>query len=120
MEAGELRWVGASGMIGGGDLQISLADGAGEETYRVRLVFAEIAGLGKGGRVFDVALQDRIVLEAFDIAREAGGPFRTVVREFTGVLVRDKLKIALSSRDSAPPLLCGVQVLAGPPDPASP
>lgn len=120
MEGGELRWVGASGIIGGGDLEIGLGDGAGEETYRVRLVFAEIAGLGTGARVFDVALQDQVVLEAFDIAREAGGPFRTVVREFTGVLVGERLRITLGSRGSAPPLLCGVQVLAGSSDSPSP
>jgi hypothetical protein len=94
--------------------------------YTVRLFFAETAGPGAdscevGRRVFNVLLQDRLVLEAFDIVKEAGKTNRTVVKEFKGISVKDDLKINLTpvaENQAEPwppagePLLCGVEIIA--------
>jgi hypothetical protein len=79
--------------------------------YTVRLVFAEIEGLAAGARRFDVALQGRERLTDFDIAREAGGPWREIVKEFHEVAVRDHLRITLTPRGGAKPVLCGIQAI---------
>jgi hypothetical protein len=89
------------------------------------LYFAEIEECEPGQRVFNVSLQGRTVLENFDIAREAGGANRTVVREFKGINVKDDLKVALCvagilpapeggtrSTRQAEPLLCGIEIIA--------
>jgi outer membrane protein assembly factor BamB len=80
--------------------------------YTVRLVFAELEGLGPGERIFDVALQGEVRLSALDIAAEAGGPNRTLIKEIEGVPVENHLKITLSPRSGKPPLLGGVQAIA--------
>jgi len=82
--------------------------------YTVRLFFAEIEPREPGRRVFDVALQDKQVLQAFDIVKEAGGTNRTVVKEFKGISVKDDLKINLTpvAENQAEPLLCGVEIIA--------
>jgi outer membrane protein assembly factor BamB len=111
--------------------------------YTVRLFFAETADPGAeacqaGRRVFDVSLQGNRVLQDFDIAKEAGGINRTVIKEFRGIRVKDDLKISLTpagdpvSWASRPrfeagtastqrgqdalatpePLLCGVEITA--------
>ncbi len=83
-----------------------------DHIYTVRLVFAEIEGLKPGERVFDVYLQGRECLSGLDIAREAGGPACTIVREFRDVPVIDHLRIGLRSRSGKPPLLSGIQAIA--------
>lgn len=89
------------------------------QLYTVRLFFAETAGPGEqqceiGRRVFDVALQDKQVLQAFDIVKEAGRTNRTVVKEFNGISVKDDLKVTLTPAvgSSAEPLLCGIEIVA--------
>ena len=83
-------------------------------TYTVRLSFAEPDGLAAGHRVFSVGLQGSEVLTDFDVAREAGGADRAVVREFRGVEVTDSLAITLTPAASARvplPILCGVEAV---------
>ena len=87
--------------------------------YTVRLFFAETIEPGAkpcevGRRIFDVALQDKQVLQAFDIVKEAGGTNRTVVKEFKGIGVKDNLKINLTpaAESQAEPLLCGIEIIA--------
>lgn len=81
--------------------------------YSVRLVFAEPDEVPAGERVFDVWLQDERCLEGFDPVAEAGGPLRTVVREFPSVRVDRFLRIRLEGRPGKrPPVLAGVRVMA--------
>lgn len=82
--------------------------------YTVHLFFAETEGCEAGQRIFDVALQDKQVLQAFDIVKEAGGVNRTVVKEFKGISVKDDLKITLrpAAESQAEPLLCGIEIIA--------
>jgi hypothetical protein len=86
-----------------------------ERSYTVRLHFVEPDNLGPGERVFDVALQGKVVLNEFDIAREAGGSARVIVKEFRGVKVRKELTLTLTPAEGCTknaPVLSGVEVRA--------
>ncbi len=87
-------------------------------SFTVRLHFVEIDGVGPGERVFDVALQGKTVLEGLDVAREAGGRKRALVKEFTHVEAREQITIELApsaraGEAGAPPTICGVEVVEG-------
>lgn len=113
MVGGANTWVAASGMEGLHRVRITLENGAkGDVPYSVRLFFAEPGKQDKGGRVFDVSLQGRPVLTNFDVAAEAGGPMRTIAKEFSDIMIRDALEITLTPKGRAETLLCGVEVVA--------
>ena len=60
-------------------------------------------------------LQGKPVLTDFDVVREAGGPDRTLVRQFTHVGVKQDLTITLTPSPGAPlpdPILSGVEIIA--------
>jgi len=81
--------------------------------YTVRLHFAEPdATVQAGDRVFDVALQQKAKLADFDIVAAAGGPRRSLVREFHAIPIGDELTISLLSKSTKPPILCGIEVVA--------
>jgi len=110
----DLTWVGASGYEGLRKAAITLdpAPGAATRKFTVRLVFAEPdAKAATGGRVFDVAVQGRAVLEAFDAAKAAGGPRKVIIREIKGVDVAGALTIELKPVKGEP-ILCGVEAVA--------
>ncbi len=115
---GPLPWVAASGATGLKSLVLTLDKEAKASTpYTVRLVFLEPVK-DAGGRVFDVSLQGKRVLKDLDVAREAGGPLRSLVKEFAGVEAAKELRIDFSG-DA---VLSGVEVVseAPPPAPAEP
>jgi outer membrane protein assembly factor BamB len=111
---GAQSWVSASGGKGIASATVTLgADADPERVYTVRLHFAEPDGLAAGRRVFHVALQGQEVLHDFDIAREAGGPNRRLVKEIKGVRVQKELTVTLTPAAAGKePVLCGVEVLA--------
>lgn len=85
-----------------------------KRNYTLRLHFAETLGAAPGERVFDVLVQGKVVLDDFDVVREARGPNRGIVREIPGVEVADKAVIEL--RRSNPeggrkPILSGVELI---------
>ncbi|MDZ7619545.1 MAG: PQQ-binding-like beta-propeller repeat protein [Patescibacteria group bacterium] len=82
-----------------------------ERTFTVRLYFAEPEVIGPGERVFSVRMQGREVLADFDVAREAGGPNRSVAREFRGIRISDALTIAFVPKTAKPALVCGVALV---------
>jgi outer membrane protein assembly factor BamB len=90
--------------------------GAFEQTrpYTVRLYFAENAEYEIGRRLFNISLQGKQVLEAFDIIKEAGRANHTVVKEFKGINVTDDLKVTLTptTEGKADSLLCGIEIMA--------
>ncbi|KAF8018073.1 hypothetical protein BT93_H3087 [Corymbia citriodora subsp. variegata] len=67
--------------------------------YTVRLHFAEIMfsndssfnSLGK--RIFDVYIQEKLVLKDFNIEKEAGGTGKAIVKTFTTMVLSNTLKI---------------------------
>ncbi len=107
------RWVGASGAEGLSRLTVGLGGDGEQRAHVVTLYFVEPGDLGAGQRVFDVALQGQTVLRGLDIVQEAGEPDRVIARIFEGVMAGDELTIALTPADgSAPPVLCGVEIVA--------
>ncbi len=90
MKGKGLKWVAASGLRRVTRLHINLGRGPAR-TYTVRLYFCEPDDKKPGERVFNVMLQGRKVLKELDIAKEAGGPRRLLVKEFKGIRVKGLL-----------------------------
>lgn len=84
-----------------------------EAKYTVRLYFLEPDAATPGQRVFDVALQDKTVVTAFDIAKETSAPNRGLIKEFKNVAIKNDLKINLRKAASATlgPVLSGVELV---------
>ncbi|HCO92974.1 MAG TPA: hypothetical protein DIU00_03330 [Phycisphaerales bacterium] len=82
--------------------------------YTVRLYFSETEEIEIGRRLFNVSIQGKLVLEAFDIVREAGGINRPLVKEFKGINVKDDLRVKLTpaKESQIDPLLCGIEIIA--------
>jgi hypothetical protein len=84
--------------------------------FTVRLHFAEIEDVQPGERVFDVAVQGKNILQDLDIAREAGGKNRALVKELSHVEASEQIVIELRSKGqhshgSTPPIISGVEVV---------
>lgn len=84
--------------------------------FTVRLHFAELEDTPPGQRVFDVLLQGQTVLAGFDIAKEAGGPRRAVVKEFTHVQASEDVTIgfkpaALEFALTNTPIVSGLEIV---------
>lgn len=89
-----------------------LEPGSGAGRYTVRLGFAEIEEVKAGQRLFDIALQGKPVQRNFDIVREARGPRKALIKEFTGVQAADNLVIELTPKSSRlPPLLQTIEII---------
>jgi hypothetical protein len=110
---GPAPWLGASAAHGLSSLSVPLlGKGDAPARYTVRLFFAEPEEDARpGSRVFDVALQGKVVLQNLDIAAAAGGPQRILVREIKDVDVTDNLIIELTPRSGRMPLLNAVDVV---------
>ncbi|MEX2113845.1 MAG: PQQ-binding-like beta-propeller repeat protein [Pirellulales bacterium] len=115
---GKFNWVAASGCRG--IRRLTIDPGRKEPaTFTVRLHFCDPDNEHSGSRVFDVSLQGRTVLAAFDPAAAAGGVLRPIVKEFHGVqLEADKPLLAeFTSRspvDAGPttfPILNGIELI---------
>jgi hypothetical protein len=109
-EAGP-RWVAASGLANVRRISIDLGSGP-ERRHTVRLHFCEPHEPPPEARAFDVLLQGETVLPGLDIAREAGGPRRALVREFAGVAVGQVLEVEFRpAAGSAGAVISGVEVI---------
>jgi len=114
----ETPWVYTSAAHGLKRLTIPVREeGGGPAKYRVQLAFAAPAGDRPGSRVFDVALQGKVVRKGVDIVREAGSADRALVLSFEGVQTNDAVVIELVSGRLRPgpnawPVLCGVILTA--------
>lgn len=142
VESPALPWVAASGLVGIERISVTMevfADPASvptdaptdpasasrppvrrpaaPRTFTVRLHFLEPEDRRPGERVFDVSAQGRTVVKDLDVAAEAGGPRRGLVKEVTGVEVVNDLIITLTACPSskAPPLMCGLEAFESPP-----
>jgi hypothetical protein len=105
---GDWNWVAASGVTG---LQTATVPCPLPGALTVTLVFAETEGAAPGQRVFDVLLDGREVFRDLDVVKEAGGPWRPLVKEFpvSAAANRAELKLEFRAKTGAP-LLCGVAV----------
>jgi len=116
-----LRWVAASGAEAIASLQLYLTPTtqplrpAGK--YTVSLHFAEPGSAAAGQRIFSVALQGREVLKDLDVAGQAGGALRPLVKTFRGVEVNDALTVTFQPAPNAEvprPVLSGLEAVAEP------
>ena len=110
-------WIFTSGCLGLTRCTVPLAgEGEAGTLYTVRLSFTESLHDKPGKRVFDIKLQDRVVLKDFDILKEARGQNKALVKEFKDVEVRGTLKIELVPEVNTPgsahlPILQGFEIV---------
>jgi hypothetical protein len=91
----------------------------------VWLHFADLENDTSGKCVFNVRLQDKVVLKDFDVVAEAGGGNKAVVKEFKGIMAVNDIKLELVSdaedmKGATAPIISGMQVLAEQPGPVPP
>ncbi|MBA7563979.1 hypothetical protein ES708_05641 [subsurface metagenome] len=94
IEGSDYPWLYTNGCIGLKKCEIPLIDNLfGEEAgvYTVRLGFVAPSTR----RMFDIKIQDNIVLEKLDVLKEAGDINRAIIKEFKGIDVEDILSIEL-------------------------
>ena len=79
-------------------------DTAGQKpgVYTVQLGFKAPAKDRRGRRVFDIKLQDKVVLKNFDILKTAGKSNKVVVKEFKGIGVKNALSLKLVPKAENP------------------
>jgi hypothetical protein len=87
--------------------------------YRLRLHFCEPHEVEVGRRVFDVRVQDELVLDDLDIIRETGGKNRALVEELNGIaadkaLVLEFIPQGRGPGDMSAPVLSGLEVYREP------
>jgi len=115
IQSGDLPWVAASGLTNCRAIAIRLGhDANATRNYTVRLFFAEPEALQPGGRLFNVAIQGQTVVENLDVAAEAEGSWRSLVKEVTGVAIADMLHIDLTPAGNgatAPPTISGIELI---------
>ena len=108
-------WLYTSGYQFTKPLAFRLLDkGEGPARFTVRLYFVEPEDLAEGDRVFSVAIQNKTVVSDLDVAKEADGVRKPLVREFGGIEVRSQLSIALKPTEKTPekmPVLSAVRAI---------
>lgn len=98
-------WLFTSGCQGMTRCEVPLTDdAAGQKAamYTVRLGFNAMPDDKEGRRVFDIKLQDKVVLESFDILKTAGRINRAVIKEFKGIKAEDVLVLELLPKSTNP------------------
>ncbi len=82
-------------------------------TYPVRLHFAELYWPAQGGRVFNVAINNTVVLPDFDIFKQAGGEDIAVVEAETATADENgNITISLSNGPADQPSISAIEVVA--------
>ena len=111
-------WLFTSGCRGMRRCEIPLSNGASENSavYTVRLGFNALPDDREGSRVFDVKLQDKVVLEDFDIIASAGKANKAVVKEFKDIEAGNVLTLELLAKPANPngdqaPIINFIEVL---------
>jgi hypothetical protein len=110
-------WVACSGCRGISQLELLTRSVGDDARYTVRLIFADPDNDQPGKRVFDVRIQDKLALPSFDIVKESGGRYRPLVKEFKGIVMKDRLELRFVPPESMEPtaanvpLLCGIEVV---------
>ena len=113
--SGPYNWVTCSGAKKLQEVSVTLGTMPEPRAYTVKLYFAEPDKLPAGKRVFTVEIQGKAVLVDFDIAKEAGGPGRSVIKEFKGISAQGNLVVRLTPSASAEvraAVLCGLELIA--------
>ena len=114
IEGEELKWVAASGCKGMKNITIRLAKKSGKErSYTVRLYFADPEDLLPNNRVFNISIQGKQVLKNLDIIKETGASYKTLVKEFKNILIKDNLNVEFNPSDilnKNAPIISGIEI----------
>ena len=86
-------------------------DGLKPGKFTLRLYFAEFEEARAGERVFDVMGEGKQLIESLDIAAEAGGSMRCIVKEFPGLSIDGSLDVAFKASKGRT-LVCGLELIA--------
>lgn len=124
VEGSEAPWLFTSGCLGFVQCKIPLINNTqGEEpgVYTVRIGFMALSGDEPDERVFDIKLQDDVVIKDFDILKESGSPDKAVIKEFKGIKVVDNLVVKFVPKLLNPlitqaPLINFIEVIRGNPE----
>ncbi len=110
--SGETPWISASTIGGIRSMEITLSgeQDVQESSYRVNLYFCEPENKKAGDRVFNVKLQERTVLEKFDVIKETGLMDKELIKSFPGIKAGKTLKIELDPL-SGNTILSGVELI---------
>jgi outer membrane protein assembly factor BamB len=105
-------WISASAICGIRSLEITLSKEkqASEATYEIRLYFSELENKKEGERVFDVFIQDKKVLENFDIVMEAGKKDSEIIKTFSGITAGNALTIKMDPK-AGNTILSGIELI---------
>lgn len=106
-------WISASAIGGVRSLEITLSseNSDPETSYRVNLYFSELENKKAGERVFDIEIQNKKVLENFDIIKETGQEDKEIIKSFSGVKAGKTLLIALKPVNGNT-ILSGIELIA--------
>ncbi len=105
-------WVSASAMVGIRSFEIILSEDnqVPESSYTVKLYFSELEDKKPGERVFDIKIQNQIVTNDLDIAREAGKTDKELIRTYYGVRAGKSIKVELLP-ETGNTLICGIELV---------
>jgi hypothetical protein len=99
----------AAGGIRSIDIPLSADSNPEIDSYTIILYFAELQEKKSGERVFDIIIQDKKVIDNFDIAKEAGARDKEVVKVFSGVRAEKNIRIELFP-EKGNTLLSGIEL----------
>ena len=91
-------WLFTSGCRGLLRCELPLIDDVNDQKpgiYTVRLGFKALPEDHPGRRIFDIKLQDKVVLKNFDILKAAGKSNKAVIKEFRNIKVKSNLVLEL-------------------------
>jgi len=112
LRTADLPWVAASGVEGAERIILTLdQDPKTLRSYTVRMYFMEPEDISPGARVFSVRLDANVLLEDFDIIKEAGAKMQAISREFKGIALAGKIMLELVPKTGVP-LICGLELVA--------
>ncbi len=96
-----------------GEVTFTIPVPPGETPYKIRLHFVDTQNSAAGARSFNVDLNGARVLTEFDIAKESGGRYHPIVKEFNDVraLVNGTITISLTRGLASFPTICAVEVV---------
>jgi outer membrane protein assembly factor BamB len=111
---GPYNWVTSSGVKDVREISVTLGKMPKAEAFTVKLYFAEPDKLVAGKRIFHVDIDGQRVLTDFDIAKEAGGANRTLIKEFNGISARGNIVVRLTpaaGTEVRATILCGLELI---------
>ena len=84
-----------------------------ERPYTIRLYFADPEDLLSNNRVFNISIQGKQVLKNLDIIKETGASYKTLVKEFKNILIKDNLNVEFNPSDilnKNAPIISGIEI----------